>query len=207
MPVSAEETTIMPLLTKMRLPRHVLLDMASKIGGERSNVASHEPSPVIGFETWRWGTRFFREDEMLRKLGWVICDLNQVAGIRHKELKIKLVCCGTDSNTGNSARSPKNLSERRPNSCKLIARNAQQFKMDFVKDEPQDDLWYYCSYFCDNFISVELSRPTSEIGGFITAYSDRIIIAQPGEIPGIRRRVVLEEFADVPKPQVSRKIG
>jgi hypothetical protein len=207
MPILSDETTIVPMLAKMRLPRHVLLDMGSKIGGERSNVAPHEPGSVIGFETWRWGTRFFREDATLRELGWTICDLNQVAGIRHRELKIKLVCCGTDNNTGNPVRSPKNLSERRANSCRLIARNAQQFKMDFVKDEPQDDFWYYCSYFCDNFISIELSRPTSEIGGFITAYSDRIIIAQPGEIPGIRRRVVLEDFAEVPKPKVSRKIG
>lgn len=206
MPVYSDETSVVPLLTKMRLPRHVLLDMASKIGGERSNVAPHEPSPVIGFETWRWGTRFFREEETLKELGWATCDLNQVAGIRNKEVKIKLVCCGTDSNTGNIARSPKNLSERRANSCKLIARNARQFQFDLgVPEEPQDDLWYYCSYFCDNFISTELSRPTSEIGGFITGYSDRIIIAQPGEIPGIRRRVVPEEFADVPKPRVSRK--
>jgi hypothetical protein len=206
MPTFSDETAVVPMLAKMRLPRHVLLDMATKIGGERANVAPNEPAPVIGFETWRWGTRFFREDVTLKDSGWTTCDLNQVAGIRHKELQIKLVCCGTDSNTGNPTRSPKNVSERRANSCKLIARNAQQFKFDLgVAEEPQDDLWYYCSYFCDNFISIELSRPTSEIGGFITAYSHRIIIAQPGEIPGIRRRVVPEEFADVPKPQVSRK--
>jgi hypothetical protein len=207
MPVLADETTVVPLLAQMQLPRHVLLEMASKIGGERANVAPHEPSAVIGFETWRWGTRFFREDGILKGSGWAICDLNQVAGIRHGELKIKLVCCGTDKNTGNPLRSPKNLSERRANSCKLIARNSGQFKMDFVEDEPQDDLWYFCSYFCDDFISLELSRPTSEIGGYITAYSHRIIIAQPGEIPGIRRRIVQEDFADVPKPQVTRKIG
>src|SRR4051794_33001216 len=125
MPVYAEETTVVPLLTRMRLPRYVLLELGSKIGGERANVAPHEPSPVIGFETWRWGTRFFREDDTLKKFGWAICDRNQVAGIRHHELGIKLVCCGTDSNTGNPNKSPKNLSERRSNSCKLIARNAQ----------------------------------------------------------------------------------
>src|SRR5258708_27822474 len=207
MPIFSDETTVVPLLARMRLPRHVLLDMASKIGGERSNVAPHEPAPVIGFETWRWGTRFFREDATLREAGWTSCDLNQVAGMRHTELKIKLVCCGTDSNTGNPARSPKNLSERRANSCKLIARNAQQFKMDFVEDEPQDDLWYYCSYFCDNFISIELSRPTSEIGGFITAYPDRILISQPGQNPGIPPPAGLGGFSEVPKPPVSLRIG
>lgn len=209
MPIYADETVVVPMLTKMKLPRHVLLELANKTGGERANVAEHEPGNVVGFETWRWGTRYAREDETLNKLGWVLCDHNQVAGIRHPELKIKFVCCGTDVNTGNPGRSPRNLSERGVNSCKLIARNAGQIEMEFVEGEtePYDDLWYFCSYFCDKFISIEVSRPTSEIGGFVTAFSDRIIIAQPGDIPGIRRIVVPQDFADVPKPQVSRKIG
>jgi hypothetical protein len=56
-PKGAAGTIVVPMLTKMKLPRHVLLDLASKIGGERANVADHEPSNVVGFETWRWGTR------------------------------------------------------------------------------------------------------------------------------------------------------
>jgi len=188
------------------LPRHCLLDLATKIGGERANVAEYEPSNVVGFETWRWGTRYAREDKTLKELGWELCDSDQVAGIRHDELRIKLVCCGTDANTGNPTKSPRNLSERGVNSCKLIGRNAGQIEMGFVEpDEPTYDLWYYCSYYCAKFISIEVSRPTSEIGGFVTAFSDRIIIAQPGEIPGIRRFSVPQEFADVPKPQVSRR--
>jgi hypothetical protein len=208
MAVYFNETIVIPMLTKMRLPRHVLLEMATKIGGERANVREHEPPNVVGFETWRWGTRFFREEKSLSDLGWALCDSDQVAGIRHSELGIKLVCCGTDVNTGNPERSPRNLSERGANSCKLIGRNAGQIEMQLDDDEPNephDDLWYYCSYFCDKFISIEVSRPTSEIGGFVTAFSDRIIIAQPGEIPGIRRFSVPQEFAEVPKPQVFRK--
>ncbi len=208
MPVYINETVVVPKLTKMMLPRHVLLELGGKIGGERANVAEHEPANVVGFETWRWGTRYFREDKTLKDLGWVLCDRDQVAGIRHGRLGIKLVCCGTDVDTGNPNRSPRNLSERGANSCKLIGKNAGQIPMGFIEqesEEPADDLWYFCSYFCEKFISIEVSRPTSEIGGFVTAFSDRIIIAQPGEIPGIRSFSVPQEFADVPKPQVSRR--
>jgi hypothetical protein len=53
-----------------------------------------------------------------------------VAGIRHPELRTKLVCCGTDANTGNPAKSPRNLSELGVNTCKLIARNAGQIEME-----------------------------------------------------------------------------
>ena len=176
MPTFTDETIVVPMLTKMRLPRYILPELANKIGGERANVAEHEPSNVIGFETWRWGTRFAREDKTLKELGWVLCDRDQVAGIHHPDLRIKLVCCGTDANTGNPAKSPRNLSERGPNSCKLIARNAGQIEMELGNEktpEPCDNLWYYCTYYCDKFISIEVSRPTSEIGGFVTAFSHR----------------------------------
>jgi hypothetical protein len=204
--VYADETIIVPLLTKMKLPRWVLLEIGSKTAGERANVATYEPPPVAGFETWRWATRFFREDKTLRESGWLLCEADQVSGIRNAELGIKLVACTTDANTG-SLKAPKNVTEKGPASCRLIGLNTGQMKLGFVHDEPKDDLWYYCLYLSEQYISIELSRPNSELGGFITSFSDRIIIAKPGEISGIRRVVVPEDFADVPKPQVSRKIG
>ncbi len=205
--VYADETIVVPLLTRMRLPRWVLLDMGSKTAGERANVAPYEPAPVAGFETWRWATRFFREDRTLRENGWLSCDADQVSGIRNANLGIKLVACAADANTGNPERTPKNVTEKGPASCRLIGRNTGQMKLGFIHDEPKDDLWYYCIYISEQCVSIEISRPNSEIGGFISSFSDRIIIAQPGEIPGIRRVVVPEDFADVPKPQVSRKVG
>lgn len=206
MPVYLDETSVVPLLTRMKLPRHILLDMATKIGGERANVAPHEPDNVVGFETWRWGTRFFRESKELKQLGWVLCDNDQVAGIRNREARIKLVCCGTNENTGNPEKSPRNLSERGANSIKLIGMNARQIEM-FSESEVRDSLWYYCTHFCENHIAIEVSRPTIQVSGYVTEFSHRLIVAQPGEIPGIRRFSVPEEFADVPKPQVSRKLG
>jgi hypothetical protein len=200
------EAVVVPLLVRMRLPRWVLLEQASKIGGERANVAAYEPPPVAGFETWRWGTRFFREDQTLRDGGWLLCDQDQVSGIRNAELGLKLVVCTTDVNTGNPLKAPKNVTEKGPASCRLIGRNTGQMKLGFIKDEPKDDLWYYCLYLSEQYISIEVSRPNSEFGGLITSFSDRIIIAKPGEIPGIRKVVVTEDFADVPRPQVSRKI-
>ena len=101
--VFADETVVVPLLMKMHLPRWVLLDLASKTAGERANVAAYEPPPVAGFETWRWATRFFREDKTLRDGGWLLCDQDQVSGIRNADLGIKLVACTTDANTGRQA--------------------------------------------------------------------------------------------------------
>jgi hypothetical protein len=205
--IYVEETEVVLLLTKMRLPRWVLLELASKIAGERANVAGHEPPNVAGFESWRWGTRYCREDKTLKDLEWLLCDHDQVEGIRNDALGIKLVVCNTDANTG-TLKSPRNLAQRGPASCRLIGKNSGQMKLGFMKDdERHNQLWYFCSHFCDDFISIEISRPDSEIGGFVTHFSDRIIVAKPGEIPGVRKIIVPQDFADVPKPQVSRKIG
>jgi hypothetical protein len=212
MPVYIKEEIVVPLLRRMRLPRTLMIEAGIKIAGERANVAEYEPPQVEGYETWRWGTRFMREEKELRDLGWVLCDRDQVAGIRNAALRIKLVVCTTDKNTGTERR-PKNLTEKGAASRRLIAANdTGQARMVFPGEvqkveEPRDDLWYYCCHIDEQSIALEVSRPDEENAGFITRFSDRIIVAAPGEIPGVRKFKVPEEFADVPKPQVSRKIG
>jgi hypothetical protein len=57
MALFVEEAVVVPMLAKMRLPRHIMLDLVTQIGGERANVREHEPANVIGFETWRWGDK------------------------------------------------------------------------------------------------------------------------------------------------------
>ena len=205
--IFVEETEVVPLLTKMRLPRWVILELASKVAGERANVTDEEPPPVRGYETWRWGTRYAREDKTLKSLGWLPCDKHQVSGIRNEALGNKLVFCNTDSNTGNISKDPKNLSEKGPASCRLIGHNGRQLVMDFIEQEQLDDLWYLCMAFLKESISIEISRPGSESAGVITSFSHRIIVARPGEIPGIRKLIVPQDFADVPKPPVTRKLG
>lgn len=206
--VYLDEAVVVPLLTKIRLPRWIMIDLSSQIAGERANVTDDDPPTATGYETWRWGTRFCREDKTLKGLGWVPCEKDQISGIKNDALKLKLVICNTDSNTGNPFKAPKNLSEKGPASCKLIGKNSSQIDMGFPHDDDAGyDLWYYCSFYCERYISIEVSRPSGETAGVVSSFSDRIIIAKPGELPGIRRHVVPQEFADVPRPTVTRKTG
>ena len=94
-----EDPVVLPLLNRLRFPRQTLIDIGIKVGGERANVAECEPPQVAGFEPWRWGTRFFREDEALKVSEWEACERDQVSGIRNPKLGIKLVVCAT-SRTG-----------------------------------------------------------------------------------------------------------
>lgn len=202
-----DEVEVVPLLTKILLPRWVILELVEQVAGERANVSDeYDPPTAIGYETWRWGTRYSREHEELKKLGWVPCEKHQISGIRNASLKMKLAVCSTDANTGVVGKRPKNINEKGPSTCRLINKNSAQISfLPDEEDEEADELWYLCLHFSKTHIAIEISRPSEETAGTITDYSDRIIIAKPGEIPGIRRYVVPQEFADVSKPTVRRK--
>jgi hypothetical protein len=204
--VFSKEEEVVPLLTKMRLPRWVMIELATKIAGERANVSPVEPRTVRGWETWRWGTRYFREEKELLNLEWEICDKHQIPGIRNKALGIKLVFCNTDVNTASLSRQPKNIAERGNAARYLIKKNSGQIEMDFIQDDDDDELWLYCLHCSENDLTIEISRPDAEAGGIITHFSHRIIIASKGEIPGIRRALIPDnDFAEVKKPKLIRK--
>ena len=203
---------VIPLLTQMNLPYAVLIDLVSKTAGERANVRWSDPQTAAGYETWRWLTRFSREEKELSKLGWVPCTHKQIDGIRHDELRMKLVACNMDANTGNPEKSPKSISDKGRATCDWINRNSHaQIRMDFGGAESQDpiddyDFWYFGVHICDAYSAAEISRPEMVSSGIISLFSPRIIIAEPGEIDGLNRKDdVPEEFAAVEKPSIARK--
>lgn len=204
--IYSDETETVPFLTQMKLPRFAILEVLSSVAGERANVRDGiDPPSATGYETWRWGTRFLREHEALAKNEWQICERDQVSGIFNAKLNIKLTMLPTDSNTG-TAKSPRNATIKGPSTCKLIDHNSGQGNFSFIKSEQPPALWCLCTYFCDFYVAAEISRPSMQVNGFVRDYSDRIIVAKPFEIPGIKKRhSVPEEYAEVARPIVKRK--
>jgi hypothetical protein len=202
-----EETDVIPTLTRMKLPRFVMLEVLSSVAGERANVRDgYDPPSATGYETWRWGVRFLRENRVLTDSGWTVCERDQISGIFHAGLNIKLAVLPTDKNTG-SSKPPRNVTAKGPASCKLIRQNSDQMRMDFIKHELSPPaLWCFCPFFCDLYMALEISRPSLEVGGIVRDFSDRIVVAKPFEIPGIRKRhTIPEDFAEVARPMVKRK--
>jgi hypothetical protein len=205
-----EEAEVVPWLDRMRLPRHVMLGLFDAILGERANVTESDPVTTPGTETWRWGTRFCRDDPALRKLGWVSCRRHQLEGIRSDELGIKLVLCNTDSYTGIISKSPRNVAEKGSVASRLIENNSGQKCFSFIEADPSDsakyDFWYFCIHASDRAVAAEISRPDLIVANIIRNFSERVILCKPGDRPGLKTvRPIPEDFADVEKPKLIRK--
>lgn len=202
-----DEVESVPALTRLKLPRFAMLEVLSSVAGERANVRDgFDPPSATGYETWRWGIRFLREHKVLVDSGWSVCEQDQISGIYHADLNIKLAVLPTDRNTG-SVKSPRNITAKGPASCKLIKQNADQLNLGFINPKAADPaLWCFCPFFCDLYMALEISRPSLEIGGIVRDFSERIVVAKPFEIPGIRKRhSIPEDFAEVARPTVKRK--
>ncbi len=214
MPVFVEDFEVVPVLTRLRLPKEVLLDVVDRATGERANVTESDPSGTAGTEMRRWCTRFLRDEPSLRKLGWTPCTHSQVDGIRNDELQVKVVFMNTDARTGVPSKAPHSVSEKGNLTERFIQRNSESGTHDlFGNDEIQEsdpianyDFWYLCAHASERHIAAELSRPIGLTAGIVDQYSDRVILWQPGEKDGLRRGPTIpEDFADVQLPDVQIK--
>lgn len=212
--VLAQTPEVETRLDEWSLPRDILLDIFDRAIGERANVTSSDPVNTGGNEMRRWMTRFLRDDGLLKSLGWVSCDADQLEGIRNDQLKIKLVQLNTDARTAVPSKMPNSISERGPAAYKRIMANEDRRQGNLFFINGRDiadpffdyDFLYFCTHVSGEMVSAEVSRPSELRSGFVTSFSERVILTQPGERPGLRRgNVVIEEFAVVEKPQITRK--
>ena len=204
---------VVPHLTKLRLPKTVLLDVLDRAAGERANVNANDPSGTHGLEMRRWSTRFLRENDELSEYGWVACSHNQVEGIRNDELRVKVAFMNTDAATGMLSKVPQSVADKGPVSEIMIKGNHNRdqgrlFDTPEVVDPIMSyDFWYLCANVSARHITAELSRPVGLKNNIVNDFSMRLILWQPGEKDGIGHPgPVLEEFAEVEKPTISRKI-
>jgi len=208
-----EPYEVIPRLNDLLLPADRMAEILERAAGERANVNGNDPITTPGTEMWRWATRFLREDPVLSELGWVLCRHGQIDGIRHDALRMKLVVINTDAATGMPSKQPQNCAEKGPAAEKAIAGNARRDQISLFGDESEADdpiaaydFWYYCVHASEKYVSAEVSRPDVIVARTIRNFSERLIIAKPGDMPGLRKPdPVPEDFAEVEKPALVRK--
>ena len=210
--VLIEDFEVIPRLVEYGLPKEIMLDNFDRAAGERAHVNANDPVNTPGNEMRRWMTRFLREDKRLQALGWVSCAHSQQEGIRNDKLKRKLVVLNTDARAGMPSKEPVSISDKGPTAERAIKGNEDRRQgLLFAAPAATDpfagyDFLYFCVHASDKVLSAEISRPSELVGGFVAHYSERIMLSQPGEKPGLRRPgPVSEDFAEVEKPTIIRK--
>lgn len=205
-----EDFETIPRLSELGLPKHIMIDILEKAAGERARVSPSDPAATAGNEMRRWLTRYLRDDDKLKKLGWVSCAHSQLEGIRNDRLMVKLVPLNTDACAGMPSKSPTSVSDKGPAAEKVIKGNEdrRQGKLFAVPIDPLEryDFLYFCTHASERSFSAEISRPSTMRKGLVVGFSERIILSQPGERSGLRRPApVHEDFAEVQKPNLVRK--
>lgn len=210
-PLLIEDFEVIPRCVELGLPKGIMLDILDRAAGERARVNRNDPVSTPGNEMRRWLTRYLREDTRLADLGWVSCAHEQLEGIKNDDLKIKLVPLNTDANAGMPLKSPISISDKGPSVERVIKgnedrRQGQMFALPAPDPIESYDFLYLCAHASDKSLSVEISRPSGLKAGFVNSYSERIILCQPGEKPGLRGPdSVPEDFAEIEKPAIVRK--
>lgn len=107
---------------------------------------------------------------------------------------------------------PQNCADKGPAAEKAIKNNIRRDQLTMFDLEDEDDpiarydFWYFCVHASEKCISGEVSRPDAILARTIRSYSERLIIVQPGDMPGLRRpEPVPEDFAEIEKPALVRK--
>jgi hypothetical protein len=209
-----EDFEVLPQLERMRLPKDTLLEILDKAIGEWANVNANDPVETGLYEMRRWMTRFLRENETLKELGWIPCSQGQIEGIRNDQTHQKLVFVNTDRRTGIISKKPSNASKKGPRTKILTEQNGDVAEPDmfgFDKSLNEDpiskyDFWCFCAHVSDESISAEVSRPIEIVNYFVRDYSKRVIIVEPGDYPTRSKAVPIpEDFAEIEQPSVSRK--
>jgi hypothetical protein len=209
-----EDFEVLPRLTQLRLPKDILMDALDRAVGERSNVTASDPAGTGGNEMRRWLIRHLRDEPALKELGWVPCAQEQIEGIRNDELRVKLVVVNTDAATGMPGKLPKNVAEKGTASERVVERNfrnREALLFAELQDSVPDpitlyDHWYFCTFAGEEYVSAEVSRPDGMTAGIFSSFSERIIICRPGDKDGLRRKApIIEDFAEVDRPQVTFK--
>lgn len=210
--VLIEDIEVIPQLLGWNLPKEVALDILDRAAGERAHVNAFDPAATGGHEMRRWLTRFLRESELLKTLGWVACAHDQLEGIRNDELKIKLVALNTDARAGMPSMEPTSVSDKGAAAERRIKANEDRRQGHLFGFQPSPnpiddyDFLYFCVHASEKALSAEISRPSGMTAGFITNWSYRVILSQPGERPGLRPpHRVDEDFAEVTKPTILRR--
>ncbi|MEO5939145.1 MAG: hypothetical protein ABIQ43_09070 [Sphingomonas sp.] len=155
--------------------------MVAAVGGCTEN----DPPSAKGWDGWRFGVRRWRE--IKRSQGWEKNDAENISTVVHPELEFRIAVANTDEATGLIVGEPRSRSAKGDGSKRAVELNKSPplplpgFREEFDRQlraaaAASCHIWYFCAYIEGDVRRLELSKPTSIMGGHFCGWEERIIL-------------------------------
>lgn len=179
--VRVEELDVNARLRQLGLTREGLIGVLRACVYGFGDCTDNDPPSAKGYETWRYGTRSFREVLLPGDSDWQKDDA--LPSIRNAKRHIRIIVLNTDDQTGNPNHKARPLNRLPRGSFHERAIKGEWLPglpIPFA-DDPKDDVWYFCVYINGDTVQAELSSPDRIDGGFVAEWRERIILMKPGD--------------------------
>lgn len=200
----SEEADVEPLLTSLKLDKASLIQAVRYADSERALCTGNDVHGFAAFTVYDKVARALRERYVGRD-GWERDETDNQAGIRHPELKIRVVPVNFDENAGNGLLQPTNSSPK-GEKTKAKARCNGTGWLPGLPEIPHQEQSEYKTWILGvrsvngEPLRAELSFPVAFEGKFFTRFAPRIILLDgTDESPAVTSdSLPATEIVDIP---------
>jgi hypothetical protein len=176
-------------LAELGWTREQLIEVVDAMVSARNDTTENDPSSAPGWMAWKDGTRRLREIAL--PMGWQRDETNNVPSVINPEKGLKIAVCNTDDGTGVEGRPPQNRTKKGPATDRMISEQGWLFlpseapKIIPFEGSRQSSgslaTFYLCVFHEGEEVRAELSCPVDAQAGYITDFSERILLISSGD--------------------------
>lgn len=184
-------------LAELGLSAELLRTVAGAAYTDASQSSTLEPSSYPGTTKWAKGTRYFREATIVD--GWKPDSTDNFESTIHPSGTHAVALVGGTPDTGRTDATPRNARKRGVAAVRAVKRGQLNLlESALTLDTPAPDLWMFLHFHDEDAheIRLELSLPNTIESGFVTSWTERIVIvAEPFD--GITRALADDDDPDI----------
>jgi hypothetical protein len=159
------------------LSANLLRSVMGAAYADASQSSNFEPRSYPGFTRWAKGTGYFRDATVAD--GWTLDSTDNFESTVHPDGAYAVVVVGGTADTGRPDATPTNALKRGRAAARAVAKGQMSLLAPAAVVEASPEMWMLLHFHDEDAseIRLELSLPATIEGGFITSWTERIVVA------------------------------
>ncbi|NKX93963.1 hypothetical protein HF995_11905 [Sanguibacter hominis ATCC BAA-789] len=165
-------------LSPMRLQASVFERAVAVAAAESRSFSPGAPKSAAEITRWLRTVETVHAELMALQLGWMRLDPQNLPYFLQPDLQLGLIVSSGDERTGVTYASPSNRNAKGLAFARRVDENGQVAMFGQPTDQGEvdvEDVWVLLYDERDGVVHLELSRPSSMSGNFVSTWSERII--------------------------------